>query len=312
MNQSRTLGNLSKLFLPLVAAVLLFSAGPASAGVKPKGGEELLLDTYHRNLARLETNSFGVPLFLESYERDDRVQVDVYGIFDHPFSSVVNVLKVPANWCSIVSLYPNIKACTYREQPGDWLLTFYLGSKGYQSPEDARQVIYHYRNVHLQPEYLDITLNAADGPYGTKDHLMRVEAVALDGRKTFVHVSYAYSDSLALRLAEKIYFATLGRDKVGFTVTGTDRNGNPVYIGGPRGAVERNAVRSYFAIQTIMNTMHYPEERRFTMRINEWYDFTSHFRKQLFDLEKNDYLKFKTKENKNQLSLQRLIGPGIQ
>ena len=48
------------------------------------------------------------------------------------------------------------------------------------------------------------------------------------------------------------------------------------------------------------------------MRINEWYDFTSHFRKQLFDLEKNDYLKFKTKENKNQVTLQRLIGPGLQ
>jgi hypothetical protein len=312
MNQSHTFRNLSKLFLFLAAAAILSTAGSASAGEKPRQGEELLLDTYHRNLARLEKNSFGVPLFLESYERDDRVQVDVYGIFDHPFSSVVKVLKVPANWCDIVSLYPNIKACTYREQPGDWLLTFYLGSKDYQPPEDARQVIYHYRNVNLQPGYLDITLSAAAGPYGTKDHMMRVESLALDGGKTFVHVSYAYSDSLALRLAEKIYFATLGRDKVGFTVTGTDRNGNPVYISGPRGAVERNAVRSYFAIQTIMNTSHYPEERRFTMRINEWYDFTSHFRKQLFDLEKNDYLKFKTKENRNQMTLQRLIGPGLQ
>jgi hypothetical protein len=142
--------------------------------------------------------------------------------------------------------------------------------------------------------------------------MMRVESLALDEGRTFVHVKYAYSDSWALRLAEKLYFATLGRDKVGFTVTGTEKNGNPVYITGPRGAVERNTVRSYFAIQTFMNTLHYPEERRFTMRINEWYDFTSHFRKQLFDLEKKDYLKIKIKENRNQLLLQRAIGSGLQ
>jgi hypothetical protein len=312
VHRSFTVRHLSIIFLLLAAAALLLSAGSASAGAKPRQGKAILLDTYNRNLARLETNNFGIPLFLESSERDDRVQVDVYGIFDHPFINVVNVLKVPANWCDIVSLYPNIKACTYREQPGDWVLTFYLGSKVYQPPEDARQVIYHYQNVQLQPGYLDITLHAAAGPYGTKDHMMRVESLALDGGRTFVHVRYAYSDSLALRLAEKLYFATLGRDKVGFTVIGTDNNGNPVFISGPRGAVERNAVRSYFAIQTFMNTLHYPEERRFTMRINEWYDFTSHFRKQLFDLEKKDYLKFKTQENKNQLLLQRQIEPGLQ
>ena len=57
--------------------------------------------------------------------------------------------------------------------------------------------------------------------------------------------------ALALHLAEKAYFATLGRGKVGFTVTGTDQNGKALYIGGPRGAIERNAVRYYFAIQTV-------------------------------------------------------------
>jgi hypothetical protein len=134
------------------------------------------------------------------------VHVDVYGIFDYPLSSVVNVLKVPANWCDIVSLHPNVKACTYRELPGDWLLTFYIGRKVYQPPEGARQVIYHYRKVDQQQGYLDIILSADAGPFGTKDHRMRFEALPLDGGRTFVHVSYAYSDSVALRLAGKVYF----------------------------------------------------------------------------------------------------------
>ena len=301
------IGNLPKFFLFMVAAAILFSAAPASAVEKPRQGEDILLDTYHRNMAKLETSSFGLPLFLESFERDDRVHVDVYGIFDYPFSSVVNVLKVPANWCDIVSLHPNVKACTYRELSGSWLLTFYIGRKVYQPPEGARQVIYHYSNVDQQQGYLDIILTADAGPFGTKDHRMRFEALPLDKGRTFVHVSYSYSDSIALRLAGKAYFATLGWSKVGFTVTGTDRNGKPVYIGGPRGALERNAVRYYLAIQSFMNTLRYPEEIRFNIRINEWYDLTSRYREQLFELDKADYLTFKTSEHKNQVTLQRQI-----
>jgi len=296
----------------MVASAILFSAASVSAVEKPRQGEEILLDSYHRNIAKLETNSFGLPLFLESFEQDDRVHVDVYGIFDYPFSSVVNVLKVPANWCDIVSLHPNVKACTYGELPGAWLLTFYLGRKVYQPPEDTRQVIYHYRNVDQQQGYLNILLSADAGPFGTNDHRMRFEALPLDGGRTFVHVSYAYSDGVALRLAERVYFATLGSGKVGFTVTGTDRNGKPVYIGGPRGAIERNAVRYYFAIQSFMDMLSYAGENSFSMRISEWYDLTSRYRRQLFDLDKKDYLISKTTEHKNQLTLQRSIKTRLQ
>ena len=306
------LRNLLKFFLLMAAAAIFFSAGSASALEKPRQPEDILLDTYHRNMARLESNSFGLPLFLESFERADRVHVDVYGIFDYPFSSVVNVLKIPANWCDIVSLHPNVKACTFRELPGTWRLTFYMGRKVYQHPADTRQVLYRYRNVDQRQGYLDIILDADEGPFGTKDHRMRFEALPLDDGRTFVHVSYEYNSSIALRLAEKVYFATLGLGKVGFTVTGTDREGNPVYIGGARGAVERNAVRYYFAIQSVMNTLHHPEKSRFSMRISEWYDLTSRYRKQLFDLDKNDYLAFKTKEHKNQVTLQLSIGTGLQ
>jgi hypothetical protein len=139
---------------------------------------------------------------------------------------------------------------------------------------------------------------------------MRFEALPIDGGRTFVHFSYAYRDNVALRFAEKSYFATLGRSKVGFTVTGTDSNGKPIYIGGPRGAIERNAVR--FAIQSLMDTLRYPEETRFSMRISEWYDLTDRYREQLFELEKKDYLEFKTKERKDQVLLQRQAATGLQ
>ncbi len=311
MSQMHQLKNLPKLVLSLVATAIILSAAFASAAEKNRPGQDLLLDTYHRNMTRLKTNSFGIPLVVESLEKDERVQVDVYGVFDYSFNSVVSALTVPADWCDIVSLHPNIKACTYRELPGNWMLAFYPGSKVYQPPDDSRKVIYRFRIAAQQQGYLDITLDADKGPYGTKNHKMRFEALPLEGGKTFVHVSYAYSDSAALRLAAKIYFATIARSKVGFTVTGTDGKGNSVYIGGPRGALERSAVRYYFAIQSFMNTLRYPAESRFSIRISTWHDLTSRHRRQLFDLNKQDYLTFKTAEQKNQVTLQRKIGTGL-
>lgn len=311
MNQGLRFNKTTQCVLLAVAVAIVFSAGFASAVERPRQGEELLRSAYHKNQATLEKNSFGFPLFLESFERDDRVHVNVYGIFEFPFSNVVDMLKVPANWCDIVFLHPNVKACTYRELPDSWQLTFYLGRKVYQRPEDSRQVTYHYRTLDQRPGYLDLVLSADEGPFGTKDHGLRFEALPLDGGRTFVHVSYAYSDSVALRLAGKVYFTTLGYNKVGFTVIGTDKNGQPVYIGGPRGAVERNAVRYYLAIQAFMNTLGYAEENRFSRRISEWYDLTSRYPKQLKELDKGNYLTLKATEHKNQVILQRGVGTGL-
>lgn len=295
-----------------VAAVILFSVGSASAAIKPRQSRDILLEAYQNNRVKLETSSFGIPLYLDSFERGDRVNVDVYGIFEYSFSSIVNALKVPSYWCDIVALHPNVKACTYGGESATGVLTFYVGKKVYQPPEETRKVLYNYKKVDQQKGYLDIILAAATGPFGTEDHKMRFEAIPLKGGRTFVHVSYAYSDSAALRLAGKAYFATIGHNKVGFTVIGKDDNGKPVYIGGARGAIERNAVRYYFAIQSFMNTLHTPENRLFSSRISNWYDLTSHYRKQLFDLEKKEYMESKTKEHENQMNLQKLIEKTLQ
>ncbi len=310
MEQAHKTRNLPIIFLGVIAVLLLCSVGSVSAAEKLRDG--ILLDTYHRIESKLEKNSFGCPLYMESSDRDSRVHVDVYGVINHPFNSVLNVLQVPANWCDIISLHPNIKACTYRELPGAWQLNFYSGRKVYQSPEDTYKFTFRYRNVEQRQGYLNVVLSADEGPLSTKDHKMALEALSLNSGRTLIHVSYAYIYGLPLRLAGKIYFATLGRDKVGFTVSRTDSNGNPIYIGGPRGAVERNAVRYYFAIQSFMDTMRFPEESRFSIRISEWHDLTSRYRKQLFEMDKKDYLTSKTEEHKNQVRLQRLILTSFQ
>ena len=66
--QMNTRKNHQKIFLFMVAAAMLFSAGFAAAVEKPLQGEAMLLDTYHRVMPSLETSNFGLPLFLESFE----------------------------------------------------------------------------------------------------------------------------------------------------------------------------------------------------------------------------------------------------
>lgn len=297
-------------FLLFAVVAVIASVGPARAVEELRRGEVALLDSYRGHMAALQKSSFGLPILVESFEQGDRAHVDVYGIFNYPFHSVADVLKVPANWCDIVSISPNVKACTYRKEGGDWLLTIYVGRKAYKSPEDARQVASRFRLAEQRDGYLDIVLDADSGPYGTRNYRMRFKAVPVAGGRTFVHVSFAYSESAALRLAERAYFSTLGRDKVGFTVTGTDENGKPVHVGGRRGAIERNTVRYYFAIQSFLGMLRLPAEQRFSRSIGEWYDLTSRYRNLYFGVDRKDYLATKARERKNQLALQQRIGAG--
>jgi hypothetical protein len=48
------------------------------------------------------------------------------------------------------------------------------------------------------------------------------------------------------------------------------------------------------------------------MRISKWYDLTSRYRNQLFDMDKKDYLTSKSTEHTDQMMLQRRIGAGLQ
>jgi hypothetical protein len=265
---------------------------------------KVLLTKYPAIKTKLEKNQFGIPLYLESKEEYSSLHVDVYGIFDYPFDGVRDALQVPNNWCDINSLLINIKACTVRKVSDQWLLTLYSGRKYYQPPKDAYKLDFSFLIVARQQEYLDIALTAKNGPLFTRDHRIRCEVAPLDKGRTFIHFSYDYSYGVLARAAIKTYYATIGRDKKGFSIIATDKKGSPVYVGGVRGSVERNAVRDYLAIQTYMDTLRIPWSQRFEKRINHWYDLTARFPRQLYEMDKVKYLANKRREHNNQLMLQ--------
>jgi len=295
--------------IAFVALAAVLSWGYSVQAAEPLSSDsKVLLAKYPAIKTRLEKNQFGIPVFLESKEKFSSLHVDVYGVFDYPFDSVRDALKAPNNWCDINSLHINIKACTFRKVSDQWLLTLYSGRKYYQPPKDAYRLDFRFRIAALQPEYLDIELTAKNGPLLTRDHRIRIEAAPLDQGRTLIHFSYDYSYGVLARAAIKSYYATIGRDKKGFSIIATGKMGEPVYVSGVRGSVERNAVRYYLAIQTYMDTLSIPWNQRFEKRISRWFDLTARFPRQLHEMDKGEYLATKRREHNNQLMLQKEAG----
>jgi hypothetical protein len=291
----------SVFFLCLFWCTPSANAGPSLAFT----GRKALLEQYLQIKPELEKSEFGIPFFLDSHEERHALRGDVYCVIEHRFDTVADVLEQPRNWCDIASLHLNIKACTYKRLGNKELLVVYSGRKFYQPPEEVYKLEYEYRILMKQSEYLRISLAADEGPLRTKDYRIELEAAPLDDWRSLIHFSYAYRYGLFASMAMEAYFRTLGHDKVGFSAVNDDSEGNAIYIRGSRGAIERNVVRYYFAIQAYMDTLRFPEEERFHERICRWYDLTEQYPRQLFEMGKEEYLSCKIMEHENQLMLQR-------
>jgi len=96
------------------------------------------------------------------------------------------------------------------------------------------------------------------------------------------------------------YLTTIGRNKVGFSITGRNAEGKPVYIGGVLGLLERNTMRYYLAIDAYLVAYSLPPAEQFERRIQEWYASTERYAAQLHEMEQNAYLEMKRKEMRRQ------------
>jgi hypothetical protein len=294
-----------------MAAVLAVAL--AQSVLAADGPRAALLAQYQRILPQLIRNSFGVPVFVRSTDDSDVLSADVFGLIDQPLETVAETLGQPRAWCQFVPLTLNVKACTYRQRASDVWLTLFMGRKYYEPPEKAYQVRYRFTSDRSHDGLFRVALYGGDGPLGTEDYRIDVEATTV-GAGTLVRIRCSYRPSTRSRWATAVYLATLGRDKVGFSRMGVDVDGKPLLVGGVRGIIERNVVRYYLALVTILDTRTVPLEGRFEARIRRWFDLTERYRAQLHELERTEYLRAKRREHRNQERLQTTqtaaLGPG--
>jgi hypothetical protein len=140
-----------------------------------------------------------------------------------------------------------------------------------------------YHVAAADADYLDVRLAAPNGPLGTTDYHIQLEAAPLDRRHTILHLTYSHEYGPQARLAMRLYLGTLGRGKVGFTVVGSERDGKPVYVGGFRGAEERNVMRYYLAIEAYLESLSVPPRERFEKRLQTWFAFSERYSPQLHE-----------------------------
>ena len=250
---------------------------------------------------QLRNNNYQRALHIDSSESPDVLHGDVYAVLDHPFETVSQAMKDPAQWCDILILPFNTKYCHAVDGSGGPVLNVRIGRKYDQPVHSAYKLEFAYRSVAADANYFESRLNARKGPVGTRDYRIVVAAVPIDGGKTFLHLAYSYGYGMAGRMAMQAYLSTVGADKVGFTTTSKD--GRPQLIGGVRGAVERNAMRYYLAIDAYLDSLAVPADQRVNKRIQAWFTETERYPRQLREMDRLTYVSMKRHEVERQQTM---------
>lgn len=276
-----------------------FSSGLATAH-QTDGLAASLRAEYRALEPQLQNNQFQRALHLDSTESSSTLKSEIFAVVDYPFATVNAALNNPEHWCDVLILHINVKSCQVSNQDTGTVLAVNIGRKHYQALSDTFRLAFDYRAAVSRADYFALQLKAEDGPLSTRDYRIRVAATPLDERRSILHFTYTYAFGATGRLAMQSYLMTLGKDKVGFTITGTEPDGRPIYIQGVRGAVERNAMRYYLAIDAYLAALSLPAEQQLKARLQHWYNATDQYALQLREVNREDYLAMKRREYRRQ------------
>lgn len=289
----------SRMSCAMVLATILLGMSPAYATQ-----DAAALRAQHVALrTQLADNQFQRPLHLVSSEVSGDLKGDIYALINQPYSVTSPALQGMGQWCDILILHLNVKSCyTGTTKAGD-TLSMNIGRKFDQPLTDEYLFEFLYKEAVVSPDYLQVELNAEHGPLGTSAYRVVLELVEIDAEHSFLHLSYAYNYGAVARLAAQGYLATIGRNKVGFSVVSHAANGQPVYIRSVRGVIERNTMRYYLAIEAYLGALSAPPSQQVEKRLNDWFTGVEQYPIQLHELERNEYLNMKRKEIRRQRAL---------
>jgi hypothetical protein len=259
------------------------------------------LKAIHAELAeQLASNQFQRPLHLRSKQSAEDLQGDIYAVLTQPFSLVGPALQGSQHWCDILILHLNVKSCRVLSRNNAEVLSIHIGRKFEQPLADTYLFEFAYQVAASTPDFLQVRLTAADGPMSTHNYRIALQVVALDAERSFLHLSYSYAYGMSASLAMQGYLSTTGRAKVGFSILEHDADGEPRYIGGMRGVVERNTMRYYLAIEAYLSALSAPPSEQVEKRLAHWQSGVERYPRQLHELDRAQYLAIKREEIQRQ------------
>ena len=292
----RTYSTGSQLRRWAIGALLCGGAAAVAAQTAGADSAAALRERYTALQEPLRSNAFGRALHLDSVQNSGDLRGDIHAVVEHPFSALGTSLGKAETWCDILILHLNIKQCSVARKGDAATVVVNIGRKFDQPIEETYRVEFAFRQIAATPEYLHATLSADSGPMGTRDYRISLQAVPLEGGRSFMHMAYSYGYGMAARLALSAYLSTLGSGKVGFSVVDKLPDGKPVYVGNVRGVVERNTMRYYLAIDAYLGAMAAPAAQQVEKRVRDWFAATERYALQLHEMSESEYLEMKRKE----------------
>jgi hypothetical protein len=282
--------------------LLCVAATPAGADTPDAGGAASLRAAYASLRERLDDSPFQRPIALDSQQSSDELRGDVHAVIEQPFAMLSSAVTSADEWCEIMMLHLNVKHCTTAGGTGARTLTAYLGAKHPQPLQSTHRVTFKQRVDAQSSDYLQVRLTADAGPLSMRDCRIVLEAIPLGPGRSFVHMSYAYGYGAAAAIAMRAYFSTTASEKVGFTVVARRGDGQPVRVGGVRGALERNTMRYFLAIDAHLRSASAPPHAQLEQRLLDWFAATERYAPQLHELEQGEYLRMKRDEYRRTLA----------
>jgi len=276
----------------------------AALAVAPDTNSAAALRKQHTALTQqLQHTVFERPLVLRSSQTQQHLRGDIYALMPFAFDVVSSALTSPARWCDVMILHINTKYCHTALEPVGMVLNLYIGTKTPQDIAQATRLRFNFAVAQSTPDYFEVLLDAREGPMGTSDYRIALEVVALTPTQSFLHLTYSYAVGFVGRLAMRSYLATVGADKVGFSLLEPLASGQPVYIDGMRGLVERNTMRYYLAINSFLQASRLPPSAQLEARLQSWFTAAEKYPRQLHDMERPVYLEMKRAEALRQQTL---------
>ncbi|SCK57685.1 hypothetical protein VAR608DRAFT_6106 [Variovorax sp. HW608] len=291
--------SLAALLVRLGVRLLLGVAalGSLAAEAKLEAGSAQAMRELHRQYADpLAHSPLKRAVVIDSAETDGGLQGDIYAIVDHPIDEVRRALERSSQWCDMLVLHINNRRCRAMRSPDGEKLTLSVVPRYDKPIEQAFELGFVHRIVHATRDYLQVELYAEEGPMGTSQYRVMLEAIPLGERQTFLHFAYAYDHNMVARLATMAYLATFGSSKVGFTVVGKTSDGQPDYIRGLRGLMERNAMRYFLSLDAYLDGFAVPPPERADKRLHIWFQSVEQYPTQLHEVDLATYLAVKRED----------------
>jgi hypothetical protein len=236
---------------------------------------------------------FGRPLTMQSRADDGEARVTLQALIDRPLRDVEAALADAQHWCSVLILHINNKGCTVTAHAPRTHIRLIVARRYDQPENQASAFDFEYQVAKATSGELSVRLNAQTGPYGMRDCSIDFDAIAAGESRTAIRMSYSYRQGGLGSLALAAYFATVGRDKVGFSVVPPGADGREHHVGGVRGLLERNLMRYFLAVDAAAATPQVSDADGYVRRLHDWFAATERYSLQLHEVDLNTYMALK-------------------